>query len=208
VRLFVALDVNEEVRGRVQKIVDRLERRLAVAERGSRRPSPVRWVSADRLHLTLRFIGEVADPLAAEIEARLAPPFAIAPFEIALAGVGVFPPAGGPRVVWIGLAGGADRVRDVQEETVRRLHDLRLPADDRPFSAHLTLGRFRETGARYRRRLEEVGRVDAGRCTIDHVTLYQSRLSPKGPTYVPRLRTALAASDPNGPAVRSLQGGH
>lgn len=196
-RLFIALDVSDEVRRRARKVIDRLEHQLAPTGRGgARRPSPVRWVAAERLHLTLRFIGEVADPVAAEIEARLQPPYAAPPFEIALSGVGVFPPTGGPRVVWVGIAEGAERVREIQAETVRRLEGLPLRADDRPFSAHLTLGRFRETAARYRHRLEAVRAVDAGRCTIDHVTLYQSRLSPKGPTYVPRLLAPLSGSGP------------
>jgi len=205
-RLFVALDISDEVRRRAQKVMDRLERQLSPPDRGgSRRPSPLRWVSAERLHLTLEFIGEVGDPIAEEIEARLAAPYPIAPFEIALGGVGVFPPAGGPRVVWIGVVKGASRVGEVQAETVRRLQGLPLRADERPFAAHLTLGRFRETAARYRHRLEELHRADAGRCTIDHVTLYQSRLSLRGPTYVPRVQAPLSGHEPAGLTAR--QGG-
>ncbi|HXE81002.1 MAG TPA: RNA 2',3'-cyclic phosphodiesterase, partial [Vicinamibacterales bacterium] len=142
-RLFVALDVGEEVRRRAQRVIDRLERQLGSSPGGRVHPSsPVRWVRIDQLHLTLRFIGEVDDAIGAEIETRLAPAYPTAPFEIALAGVGLFPPSGAPRVVWIGLTDGIDRVREVQAETVRRLAGLPIRPDDRLFSPHLTLGRF------------------------------------------------------------------
>jgi 2'-5' RNA ligase len=202
-RLFIALDISDEVRRSVRTVIERLERELAARGRGAaRRPSPVRWVTDDRLHLTLRFIGEVPDAVADEIAARLAPAYAMDPFPIFLSGLGVFPASGGPRVAWIGISEGADRVSSVHLETGRRLAGLPVRADDRPFSPHLTLGRFRETAARYRHRLAELRGIDAGRCTIDHVTLYQSRLSSQGPTYLPRLRTPLSRdrSTPSGTA--------
>jgi 2'-5' RNA ligase len=66
--------------------------------------------------------------------------------------------------------------------------------EGRPFSPHLTLARFRDGGTRSdRQRLAEVRFEPAGGCTIDHVTLYQSRLSRRGPTYTPLVATPLGS---------------
>jgi 2'-5' RNA ligase len=80
----------------------------------------------------------------------------------------------------------------VHAETMRRLEHVEFRREARPFAPHLTIGRWRDPGpARLRRELAGSQAADAGRCTIDHVTLYESRLSPRGPTYVPLLRSPL-----------------
>jgi 2'-5' RNA ligase len=187
-RLFVALEISEAVRRRAAAVIEDLSPRL---ERGAAR---IAWVPPERLHVTVQFIGHVDAGVAADVQERLAPAYRVAPFSLRVSGLGLFPAAGRPRVVWLGLRGGGEGLQHVHAETLRRLEGIEFRRESRPFAPHLTIGRFREPGAaRLRRELAESGVADAGRCTIDHVTLFESRLSPRGPTYVPLRRAPFIA---------------
>jgi 2'-5' RNA ligase len=191
-RLFVAVDIDDRTRGGVARSIDVLRTALEAAQSTAR----VSWVAPDRLHLTLQFIGQVSEDTAAAIEARLGPPFELPPFEMRLGSIGTFPPGGRPRVVWLGLDRGADALAALHEEVQRRLADVPFRRESRAFSPHLTLARFKHGGTRVDvERISRVALRPAGGCTIDHVTLYQSRLSPRGPTYTPLRVTPLGAEN-------------
>ena len=191
-RLFVAVDIDDRTRARVAGVIDGLR----TAMEASRSATRVSWIAPDRLHLTLQFIGEVSEDTAAAIQARLRPPFEHRAFELRFARVGTFPPGRRPRVVWLGINQGADGLAALHAEVQRRLEDVAFPREARAFAPHLTVARFKHGGT-----CADVGRItglpleSAGGCTIDHVTLYQSRLSPRGPAYTPLLVTPLAAED-------------
>ena len=87
--------------------------------------------------------------------ARLMPAFATPPFDIRFGRMGTHCSlrAGRPRVVWLGIEIGTNRVADLRAEVVRRLADVAFPREARPFSPHLTLARFKRGG----------GRANAGR---------------------------------------------
>lgn len=187
-RLFVAVDVDDATRAAVAALTARLQRVLKDAD--------IKWVPAANLHVTLQFIGYVDDHTASRIRHALAPPVAVPPFEMRIEDIGVFPPRGGPRVIWCGVADGSSCVGRVQREIERRLvAAASLVPESRPFHAHLTIARYRGSGtAADRRRLEQVRTGRLGRTAVDRVTLYESRLSPHGPTYVAIGHTALSAT--------------
>jgi 2'-5' RNA ligase len=191
-RLFVAVDIDDRTRGGVARAIDVLRTALEAAQSSAR----VSWVAPDRLHLTLQFIGQVSEDTAAAIEARLGPPFELPAFEMRLGSIGTFPPGGRPRVVWLALDRGADALAALHEEVQRRLADVPFRRESRAFSPHLTLARFKHGGTRVDvERISRVALRPAGGCTIDRVTLYQSRLSPRGPTYTPLRVTPLGAEN-------------
>ena len=106
--------------------------------------------------------------------------------------IGTFPCSGRPRVVWLGVDRGAEGLRVLHAEVARRLADVNFRREARAFSPHLTLARVKEGGTLADTvRLVRAQLEPAGGCTIDHVTLYQSRPSPRGPTYTPLLVPAL-----------------
>jgi 2'-5' RNA ligase len=95
----------------------------------------------------------------------------------------------------MGLGEGLDGLRALHEETGRRLAPLGYEPEHREYSAHLTLARVKEGPPRssvadFRRLLREVP-ADAGRSRVAAVTLFRSRLSPKGAAYEPVLRVPL-----------------
>jgi 2'-5' RNA ligase len=187
-RLFVAVDIDDAVRRRLAAVIS------SSAARPAFRRLEVAWVPADRLHITIQFIGHVPDPVADEIRARLLPPYPMPPFSLHLEGLGAFPPGGRVRVIWVGLRRGRDELCRLQEETLRRLEGVPFRRETRTFSPHLTIARLRTPGpAVLREHLAGAAAEAAGRCTIDAVTLYESRLSPRGATYIPVQRAPLVA---------------
>ncbi len=183
-RLFVALDLDEAARDAVVRLSKRIARRF---DRGD-----LRWSNPDQLHLTLAFIGEASDPIAAAIQDAMGPPIDMPAYSLVLGGLGVFPPRGAPRVLWIGSIRGGRETIDLQRVVADRLAGIGVELERRPFHAHLTLGRWRESGERDRRTVLEL--ADTGEVAgtaVDHVTLYQSRLSPHGAAHTALVTTML-----------------
>ena len=179
-RLFIAIDVDEPVRRAIGLMASEASRVL----RG------VSWVRPDRMHLTLFFFGRADGPMEQRLRGALAEPVPHAPFDLSLDGFGLFPSAGPPRVLWLGVRDGLADLLRVHETLARR-----LTLTD-AFTPHLTLGRFRSS-TRAQGVLRRLSRIhaSAGPCRIDRVTLYESRLTQAGPAYVP-LAEALLADGP------------
>src|SRR6266404_1714886 len=128
-RVFVGLDIGEDIRGRIAEFV---------AEVRGFAPE-VRWVAVESLHVTLKFIGEKPDSVVAEIEKALRM-ISAEPFEISFRGYGFFPTARAARVFWIGIEAGEGLgllARVVEEQLAR----IGIAKEDRAFSPHLTLAR-------------------------------------------------------------------
>jgi 2'-5' RNA ligase len=187
-RLFVAVDLDDETRAAAGRITDVLRSELA----RSASTATVTWVNPDRMHLTLQFIGEVSEAIAHDVAGRLRSGFDMSPFELSFGAVGIFPPSGRPRVIWLGVERGMEPLAALQLQMVRRLDGVPFRRESREFSPHLTLGRVKDGATRADRdRIASARVAGAGRCIVEHVTLYQSRLSPRGPSYTPVLVTPL-----------------
>lgn len=202
-RLFVAVDLAERARAAAGAIVAELAARLSterLLDRGS-----IAWVLPANLHVTLRFLGEVGKEAASALVDAIGAPFEQERFAIELRGVGLFPAQGAPRVLWIGIEDGRVMLEDLQREVEQRVARLGLPVEDRPFAAHLTLARFKHLPSpRLRDRLGALaGPAVAGKSPVDHVTLYQSELSLRGPDYRVLARGPLTGGRSSGGAPPS-----
>jgi 2'-5' RNA ligase len=187
-RLFTAIELGEEVCSRAAALVDTLRRRAAASAPHAK----VTWVAPERMHLTLRFIGEVDDRKAESIVAALRSPVALDPFDVRWDGLGSFPPRGAPRVLWVGVARGAAALTGAEKAVSERLASLGIPPENRPYSPHLTLARVREPAGLKAAALFDGLDGALGETQVNAITLFRSHLSPKGPTYVAMEKTALA----------------
>jgi len=188
VRLFVAVEIGETLATGAAKLSEELERRAAAAARRAK----VTWIPADRMHLTIRFIGEVDEGKASMVRDALEKPLAVVAFSLTLCGAGTFPKGGTPRVVWLGVTEGREQLVRVEREITARLTPLGIPEEDRAYSPHLTLARVRDpAGLKSARLLDGLTDRRIGTTHIETITLFHSTLSPKGPTYTPLLRTPL-----------------
>ncbi|MBP1633702.1 MAG: 2'-5' ligase [Acidobacteria bacterium] len=186
-RLFFAVELDEAVRRATSRIASDLARALAAAG-----GADVSWIRPGNMHLTVRFLGETAPDRARDLAAAFAAPLAAPPFELRFSGVGTFPPRGPARVIWVGIEAGHEQLAAVHGEVEGRLRALGIAPEDRPFRAHLTLGRVRtRLGPGAAKAIAGTAAAGVPPCTARELTLFESRLSPHGATYVALARTPL-----------------
>lgn len=174
-RAFVAVDLPEALRGALAAA----QRRLAAA--GAR----VRWVAPDRLHLTLKFLGDLDEAAAAGLSAGLREAAARhEPFGLDVHGLGSFP-AREPRVVWAGCGGEVGRLVRLVRDVEACAQAVGVPPEPRPFTAHVTLGRVKGPGGTraLARAVDGDKTAVFGPFEVREIVLYRSDLSPEGPRY-------------------------
>ncbi len=164
-RLFVAIDLPEEVRQSVTDICRGL--------------AGVRWLPPEQLHLTLRFMGEADDAVNAAIRKGLAT-IASPPFPLTLNGTGCFPSPRRPRVLWVGL-NSSEPLMELQQKVETAVAAAGLPTEERPFSPHITLARLRDhRGGDVAPFLAQNASFASGPFMVDAFHLYSSVLTAKG----------------------------
>ena len=191
IRAFVAVDLDADGRkalARAQELAkDRTLRELSRSAPDAR----IQWVRPDSIHLTLKFLGEIADTRAEEIRRALAPAIqAQARFSVEVGGFGVFPDLRAPRVLWVGLSGQRDEavtLARLAAEVDSGLDALGFPREGRPFNPHLTLARIKERAREVGKALAASGLLSQterfGSLTVDAVSLMRSELKPSGAVY-------------------------
>jgi 2'-5' RNA ligase len=153
-------------------------------ERLRPRALDVAWVARDNVHLTLKFLGSVEAPRLQAATAALAGAVATRPaFQLAVSGLGAFPSPARPRVLWAGVAEGADAAGALAGLIDATLAPLGFDRESRPFSAHVTLGRVRAPRADPRLAGALAAGGSAGRQRVTHVALMRSDLSTRGARY-------------------------
>jgi 2'-5' RNA ligase len=183
-RLFVALDIDATIRERIARFLDGVREFAADA----------RWVRAESLHLTLKFIGEQPDRKLDAIKHALAGIHSPAT-ALNFHGYGFFPTVRSARVFWVGVDADEHlaKLARLVEET---LEPLGIKPEGRNFSPHLTLARGKSAAPQRRsddrsnrafQRLQEKLNVlpspEFGTMTAREFFLYQSKLSPAGSQY-------------------------
>jgi 2'-5' RNA ligase len=184
-RLFVALDIDDNIRNRIARFLD-----------GVRGFAPdVRWVRPESLHVTLKFIGEEPETHVDEIRRRLET-IEAGRFELDFRGYGFFPSAHAPRVFWVGIDGDA-KLTSLAASVDSKLSELNIQEEQHAYNAHLTLGRGGGSGSPRRQKSDRSNRnsqdlqeklsalpmPEFGTMTAREFFLYRSRVSPTGSVY-------------------------
>lgn len=180
-RAFIALLLDAATRQTVAAEIERL-RPLSRA---------VAWVPAPNLHLTLKFLGEQSVARLDEARSALQEVAAgLTPFTIVLHGVGAFPAMERPRIVWVGVGGGAPEVCLLQARVEAALEGAGFPREARSWHPHLTIGRVfderrwrRELSPALREALVRAATADFGSLPATALALIRSDLSPRGARY-------------------------
>ena len=187
-RIFIGIDLDPEVRTRIERFLEGVEGFAPEA----------RWVRPESLHITLKFVGEQTPDRVQAITEHLQRVESSA-FEVRAGGYGFFPTAKAPRVFWIGIHAGP-QLAELAKSIDMDVAEVGIPREDRPYSPHLTLARVgagRRSGspkwrkgdgpsatfAVLEKRLAAMGELDFGAMTAHEFILYQSHLSPKGSKY-------------------------
>lgn len=178
-RVFIAIDIDEQIRKDLGRLQDELRGKADV------RKGDVKWVRPDVMHLTLKFLGEIRDEQAVEV-CNITKDVAsrYKSFDVDVETVGCF---GGrsARVLWIGAGQHCEDLLQLQADLEQQLDIVGWPKEARKFSAHLTLCRIRNTKAGFKlaQMVKDYKNVQLGTMAADSVTVYQSELTPQGPIY-------------------------
>jgi RNA 2',3'-cyclic 3'-phosphodiesterase len=176
-RTFVAVEIDEAVRRAAAHLVEQL--RAASAD--------VTWVAPHNMHLTVKFLGDVAAEKIPQVCDWVAKAVAsVEPFELQLHGVGAFPNLSRPRTIWLGTGAGQHELAAVAERLDAALEGLGFKPEGRAFQGHLTLGRVRRPTpalAGLSQLLQQHAALDTGVTPIGEVVVFSSQLDRTGPTY-------------------------
>jgi len=175
IRAFIAVDLDDPVIEKVCNVVEILKPRI----------TEIRWLRKENLHLTLKFLGNIAESQVEPITAALRHPLGLfSPCTISAKGLGVFPDFRRPKILWVGLTG--DQLVQLAAEIESALMPLGFTPENRAFTPHLTIGRWRE-GSRpaknLRQEIDSLNDFEFGACAVRQIVLFQSVLKPEGASY-------------------------
>jgi len=190
IRAFIAVDISPEILDQIKRISDDLNQQI--------NNHAVRWVPAENIHLTLKFLGDVSvNNLELLTDALRLEAINHRPFSISVGGIGAFPSVRRPRVLWIGIEG-PETLLNLQHNIESQMARLGYEKDQRPFSPHLTLGRVSRSA-----RPDEIRVVSQtveaynlgflGITSVNDFHLYRSDLHPDGAVYTRILTLPLTA---------------
>ena len=177
IRAFLAIDPPAVVLKNIEGMQNRFKKSIQGA---------IRWVRPEGIHLTLKFFGDIAakdiDNISEVIGKRTA---ARSQFPLEIRGLGAFPDTARPRIIWLGIAGQLVSLLSLQKDLEEDLFLIGFPKEERPFRAHLTIGRIKIPKGiiGLAAAVEAAGDLIAGTFTVGEVVLFQSSLTPQGPIY-------------------------
>jgi RNA 2',3'-cyclic 3'-phosphodiesterase len=179
VRLFVALEIPSAVRDNLAAFIKEMS---LLSEQFEQRW--VRWVRPENLHVTLKFIGEVADAKLDGIRAALAMVRADGPFDVQVRGMGFFPDEERTTVLWTGLVA-TPGLPTLVEAIDGAVATQGIRKENRPFVAHLTLARFAPPGIQKKllAAIKQHGEREFGSFQANEFQLIESKLKPSGAEY-------------------------
>ena len=171
-RAFIAIEVPQEIRDRLATLQEELRPTAPSA----------RWVAAESIHVTLKFLGEITDKHREDIDGALTG-LTWKPLSVGVQCVGFFPGTSSPRVFWAGLQ--CSTMEGLAAEINARLEGAGFDSEKRAFRAHLTLARSKEHRLENAlvKAAEQYAEIDFGKFTADRFYLYQSTLKAGGSIY-------------------------
>jgi 2'-5' RNA ligase len=175
IRCFVSFDIEDPV---VRTKVEFLQKELLLTH------ADLRLVNPKAIHLTLLFLGDVEEPLTKEI-CKVLRGRELASKKIRLEGLGLFPSASRPSVVWLGITYGTEELNAAADRVASLLKPFGFAPDERGFQAHVTIARVKSGRNRERlvEKVRELSKEPIGEVTTSPARLKKSILTPKGPVY-------------------------
>lgn len=174
-RIFVAVELSEEVRASLAEAKKALERTGA----------DLKLVESENIHLTMRFIGGVSENKLEDIKWALKSAEKPEPFKALVYGMGVFPHPGYIRVVWAGVADGSEKLKSLRESLDSKLSEVGISSEDKDFTPHFTIARVKSGRAKDNLNDFVDDNLDRewGVIKVNKIDLMKSDLTPEGPVY-------------------------
>ena len=177
-RIFIAVPLSDEIKKNLEEVIINLK------ETGA----DIKCVRPENAHLTLRFLGQVEETRIANIKEVMGNVLRDTTFfDMVLSGVGAFPGKNSPRVVWVGVKTGAEKLLEIHDVLEENLAAAGFEKETRKYHSHLTLARVKS--ARSRKVLiswlELNENLNIGSMRTSEIVLMESRLKREGAEYLP-----------------------
>jgi len=190
VRTFFALDIDEALRGRLSAVQGQVDSSDA----------KVNWVRPENLHVTMNFLGDVADDVMIEVgRAATEAAAGIEPFDFHVRRVVCVPPQGQLRMIWAEVADPTGRMEALHDDLAGRLAGLGFKEEHRRFKGHITLARIRfarrAASLRIRQAVAGLPGSEFPDQQAAELVAYTSQLTPEGPVYTPISRAPLGGEE-------------
>jgi RNA 2',3'-cyclic 3'-phosphodiesterase len=175
-RVFVAVQIGEELRDRVKAAQEELRGRLKGAS--------ISWVGPQNFHFTLVFLGEQSPESVERVQSALEKAASqLKGFEASVGGWGAFPNTGRAKTLWIGLESSAEALKQTNNVVELCLQAAGFRGEERGFHAHLTIGRVKGPVRDLAEAFEAVDAKSLGVVRVNALSLMQSTLRPQGAEY-------------------------
>ena len=168
-RTFVAVEITDDT---VLNSIKKVQSEIKI----SARP-----VEIHNIHFTLMFLGEIPEEIVGKVRAQL-DTIKFSAFDVGFVGVGAFPKPKFPRVVWIGLDGGGDKLIQLAKTVEEKLAPLGFKSD-KPFKPHATIFRIKNQAGDITNQLVKYANAKFGSQRVSSIKFKQSVLTPSGPIY-------------------------
>lgn len=175
-RCFVAICLEENIKNEIikaQKVLAKID-------------CPVKWVEAENLHLTMKFLGDMKNellPSVIDVLSSLTKNFK--PMQFYLTQIGAFPSFQRPKIIWAGVKDENESIKHLVDQMEDGLFSLGLPKENREFVGHITVGRVKSL--RNVRLLADTilqyPMLPTFKQAVKAITLYKSTLTAQGPIY-------------------------
>jgi len=176
-RVFVAVDISHEARRKVAAYIETLRNEFRQVRAG--------WEKPEKLHLTLKFLGETNETQSAELD-KIVEKISggISNFKLRIAETGVFPNARNARVLWIDVKDEAGNLLKINDLLEAEAEKIGFAKEKRKFVPHLTIGRVREPHrARDLANKHRQNKFEPVEFEISEIVIYESKLLPTGSVY-------------------------
>ena len=174
VRLFIAIEIPENVRAAFASLLKDFR---AIAPQ-------LKWVRAENLHVTLKFLGETEPAKLGALQNTLSTVQSPDPVNLEFRGLGFFPNEKRPRVFWAGMEA-SPNLKTLAADVDQAAHCIGFPLEERPFTPHLTLARFPLPGISLKllQAMNEKSAQPFGSLRAREFHLIESKLKPTGAEY-------------------------
>lgn len=183
-RTFIAFEIDPFNQKYLANLKDRLDWGNA----------SIKWVKADNIHLTLKFLGDISQSQVDLIKGTFPRLFTgFKPVAAEITRLGAFPNSKHPKILWAGLTGEIEAISIIVVRLEQELELLGFPKEQKMFSSHITIGRVRPENKSNKigETLQSFKIEPVLRQNLDTITFYESTLTPQGPVYVPLAKAAL-----------------
>lgn len=176
-RTFIAIELDPKLQSALHKVQDEFKKEGA----------DVRWVKADNIHVTLKFLGEISPEKIDTVKGAMQKTFAdVKPFSMGLTHLGAFPKLENPQIIWVGVTADRNSIKLIAESLEENLSKIGFKKEVRDFDPHVTLGRSRSAI----NKIALTKKLKAFKFPaeplhqlVNQIVLFKSTLTPQGPVY-------------------------